>query len=46
MILVLSPSRLRPMIQSLAVVKPEGEGRLIEDIQKNITVEPAMTSAN
>jgi uncharacterized protein involved in exopolysaccharide biosynthesis len=41
---VMSPSRLRPVIQQLALVKPEDEGRLIEDIQKNMTVEPVITS--
>ena len=37
---VMSPSRLRPVIQSLALVKPEEEGKLIEDIQQNMPVEP------
>jgi len=41
---VLSPSRLRPVIQSLALVKPDDEGKLIEDIQHNMTVEPVITS--
>ena len=41
---VLSPSRLRPVIQSLALVKPEEENKLIEDIQHNMTVEPVITS--
>jgi len=41
---VLSPSRLRPVIQSLNLVKPEEEGRLIEDIQQNMRVEPVITS--
>jgi uncharacterized protein involved in exopolysaccharide biosynthesis len=41
---VLSPSRLRPVIQNLALVKPEEENKLIEDIQHNMTVEPVITS--
>src|ERR1700681_1458532 len=41
---VLSPSRLRPVIQSLALVKPDEENKLIEDIQHNMSVEPVMTS--
>jgi len=43
---VLSPSRLRPVIQSLALVKPDDEGKLMEDIQHNMTVEPVITSMN
>jgi uncharacterized protein involved in exopolysaccharide biosynthesis len=41
---VLSPSRLRPVIQSLNLVKPDEEARLIEDIQQNMTIEPVITS--
>jgi uncharacterized protein involved in exopolysaccharide biosynthesis len=41
---VLSPSRLRPVIQSLALVKPDEENKLIEDIQHNMTVDPVITS--
>jgi uncharacterized protein involved in exopolysaccharide biosynthesis len=41
---VLSPSRLRPVIQSLNLVKPDEEGRLIEDIQQNMAVEPVIAS--
>src|SRR5271166_3237397 len=41
---VVSTSRLRPVIQSLALVKPEEEGKLIADIQQNMTVEPVITS--
>jgi len=41
---VLSPSRLRPVIQSLHLAKPDEEGKLIEDIQHNMTIEPVMTS--
>jgi uncharacterized protein involved in exopolysaccharide biosynthesis len=41
---VLSPSRLRPVIQSLNLVKPEEEGKLIEDINQNMRVEPVITT--
>src|SRR5260370_40233870 len=41
---VLSPSRLRPVIQSLALVRPDEENKLIDDIQHNMSVEPAITS--
>ena len=41
---VVSPSRLRPVIQSLALVKPEEEGKLIADIQQNMQVQPVITS--
>jgi uncharacterized protein involved in exopolysaccharide biosynthesis len=41
---VLSPSRLRPVIQSLNLVKPDEEGKLIEDIQQNMRVEPMIVS--
>ena len=41
---VLSPTRLRPVIQSLNLVKPDEEGKLIEDIQQNMSVEPVITS--
>src|SRR6266852_8238829 len=41
---VLSPSRLRPVIQSLNLVKPDEEGKLIEDINQNMRVEPVITS--
>jgi uncharacterized protein involved in exopolysaccharide biosynthesis len=41
---VLSPSRLRAVIQGLHLVKPDEEGRLIEDIQQNMRVEPVITS--
>jgi uncharacterized protein involved in exopolysaccharide biosynthesis len=41
---VLSPSRLRPVIQSLALVKPDDENKLIDDIQHNMSVEPVITS--
>jgi uncharacterized protein involved in exopolysaccharide biosynthesis len=43
---VLSPSRLRPVIQSLALVKPDEEVKLMEDIQHNMSVEPVITSMN
>ena len=41
---VLSPSRLRPVIQSLALVKPDEEDKLIQQIQQNMQVEPVITS--
>jgi uncharacterized protein involved in exopolysaccharide biosynthesis len=41
---VLSPTRLRKVIQGLNLVKPDEEGRLIEDIQQNMRVEPVITS--
>ncbi len=41
---VMSPSRLRPVIQQLALVKPEDEGKLIAEIQQNMQVEPVITS--
>jgi uncharacterized protein involved in exopolysaccharide biosynthesis len=41
---VLSPSRLRPVIESLALAKPDEENKLIEDIQHNMSVEPVITS--
>jgi uncharacterized protein involved in exopolysaccharide biosynthesis len=41
---VLSPARLRPMIESLGLVKPDDESKLIEDIQQNVAVEPVIAS--
>jgi polysaccharide chain length determinant protein (PEP-CTERM system associated) len=41
---VLSASRLRPVIQSLGLVKPEDEGKLMGDIRSNMTVTPVITS--
>src|ERR1700682_4578430 len=41
---VTSPSRLRPVIQSLDLVKPDEENKLIEDINQNMRVEPVITS--
>ncbi len=41
---VLAPTRLRPVLQSLALVKPDEESKLISDIQQNMTVEPVITS--
>jgi uncharacterized protein involved in exopolysaccharide biosynthesis len=40
---VLSPSRLRPLIQALNLVKSEDEAKLISDIQQNVTVAPLIT---
>jgi polysaccharide chain length determinant protein (PEP-CTERM system associated) len=41
---VLSVSKLRPVIQSLDVVKPGEEGKLMEDIRSNMQVTPVITS--
>jgi polysaccharide chain length determinant protein (PEP-CTERM system associated) len=41
---ILSVARLRPVIQSLGLVKPEEEGKLIEDIRSNMTVTPVITA--
>src|ERR1700686_3061910 len=41
---VLTPHRLRPLIPSLALVKPDEENKLIDDIQHNMTLEPVIAS--
>jgi uncharacterized protein involved in exopolysaccharide biosynthesis len=41
---VVSPTRLRPVIQGLALVKPEEEDKLISEIQQNLQVQPVITS--
>ena len=41
---VLSPSRLRPMIENLGLARPDEENKLISDIQQNMQVEPVITS--
>jgi len=41
---VVSPGKLRPMIEGLNLVKPEEEAKLISAIQQNMQVEPVMTS--
>jgi polysaccharide chain length determinant protein (PEP-CTERM system associated) len=41
---VVSPTRLRPVIEGLALVKPEEENKLISEIQQNLQVEPVITS--
>jgi len=41
---MLSGSRLRPVIQSLGLVKPGEESKLMEDIRNNMTVTPVITS--
>jgi len=41
---ILSTSRLRPVVESLGIVKPEDEGKLMEDIRANMTVTPVITS--
>src|SRR5271156_6111146 len=40
---VKSPSRLRPMLQSLGYVKPEEQSKLISEIQQGMQVEPVIT---
>lgn len=41
---ILATSRLRPVIRSLNLVKPEEEGKLMEDIRANMQVTPMITS--
>ncbi len=41
---VLSTTRLRPAIQSMALVKPGEEAKLISEIQQNIEVDPVITA--
>jgi uncharacterized protein involved in exopolysaccharide biosynthesis len=41
---ILSPTRLRHMIENLALAKPEDEAKLVSDIQSNMQVEPVITS--
>lgn len=41
---VLSASRLRPVIQSLDIVKPGEEGKLMEDIRSNLQVTPMIST--
>src|SRR6202162_1985925 len=41
---VLNPNRLRPLIKTLALVKPDEENKLIEDIQHNMPVDPVPIS--
>jgi uncharacterized protein involved in exopolysaccharide biosynthesis len=41
---VLNPNLLRPLIQSVALVKPDEENKLIDDIQQNMHVEPVITT--
>jgi uncharacterized protein involved in exopolysaccharide biosynthesis len=43
---VMSPARLRPMVQSLALVKPDDEGKLVEYIQQpgSVSVDSVITS--
>lgn len=41
---VLSASRLRPMIESLDLVKPEDEGKLMDEIRSNMQVTPVITA--
>src|SRR6202142_1784815 len=41
---VLSASRLRPVIESLNLVKPGDEGKLMEQVRANMQVTPVITS--
>ena len=41
---VLSPTRLRPVIQTLGLVKADEEAKIVSEIQQNMTVEPVITS--
>jgi len=41
---ILSPAKLRPVIHSLNLVKPEEEGKLIGQILQTLQVEPVITS--
>ena len=41
---VLSTSRLRPVVESLNLVKPGEEGKVMEDIRANMNVAPMITS--
>src|SRR5208337_1930832 len=41
---VLSPSILRPVVHSLGIVKPEEEGKIVNQIQQNLQVEPVVTT--
>ena len=41
---VLSPSRLRPMLATLSFIKPGEEGKVIADIQQNMSVQPVITT--
>ena len=41
---VVSPNRLRPMLQNLGFVRPEEQNSLISEIQQNMHVEPVITS--
>jgi uncharacterized protein involved in exopolysaccharide biosynthesis len=40
---ILAPAKLRPVIHSLNVVKPEDEGKLIGQIQQTLHIDPIMT---
>ncbi len=43
---MLSGNRLRPVIQSLGLVRPDEEGELMEDIRTNMTVTPVIPSVS
>ncbi len=41
---VLSPSRLKPMLETMGITKPEEQSKLIGDIQTNVLVQPVITN--
>ena len=41
---ITSPTHLRPVIENLNLVKPDDEGKLIEDIRSNTQFQPVITS--
>ncbi len=41
---VLSPSRLKPMLETMGITKPEEQSKLIGDIQTNVQVQPVITN--
>ena len=43
---ILASDRLLPMIERISVVKPGQEKRLVEEIRRNIRVEPALSGAS
>ena len=41
---VVTPNRLRPLLQSLGYTKPEEQAKIIGDIQQNLQVQPVITT--
>jgi uncharacterized protein involved in exopolysaccharide biosynthesis len=41
---VMSPNRLRPMIEGMGITNPQEQGKLIADIQANMSVQPVITA--